>query len=244
MNLIIDIGNTRIKAAIFNGSDLIYDGIFETDPILSIAELLLAYPNINKAIVSSTGRGIPELNELIQEKVNTFILFNQKTPVSFSTVYETPESIGLDRLAAVAGAHNMFPKKNILIIDAGTAITYDIITQAGIHLGGNISPGLSMRAKALHEYTERLPLVPMNGETSLFGKNTFDAISNGIINGLVYEIESTILQSQSIYEDLTVLLTGGDAEFFEIKLKKTIFVVSNLVSKGLNIILNHNVENI
>ncbi len=242
--MIIDIGNTRIKASVFDQNSSIFETAFDANSIESISHIFSEYPQINQAIISPTGKEIAGLTDLLERHIEKVVLFSQKTPVPFVSEYETPETIGLDRLAAVAGALDMFPNKNILIIDAGTAITYDIVNRNGIHLGGNISPGVSMRAKALHDYTERLPLVPLEGKTSLFGKNTHDAITNGILNGLVYEIDSTISQSASIYEDLTILLTGGDLEFFEIKLKKTIFVVSNLVSKGLNIILNYNAENI
>jgi len=143
----------------------------------------------------------------------------------------------------VVGAHNLFPDSNILVIDAGTAITYDLLTAEGTYLGGNISPGIEMRFKALNQFTGKLPKIEKADQNILFGKTTEQAIRAGVQNGVVYEIEGTINSFKDFYKNLKVIITGGDAEFFEKKLKNSFFVSPNLTNLGLNRILEYNEGN-
>lgn len=241
MNLVIDIGNTRIKVSIFENNEEIYFKSLKEFSIIEAQRILNDFHNIKHVIISSTRHIDNSLKDSLPQIFPNYIEFSQKTPIPFETRYRTQDTLGLDRIAAVAGAQYLHPNKNILIIDMGTAITYDFLSEKGIHMGGNISPGLKMRFYSLHDYTHKLPLVDVYEHITLLGDSTEQAIRNGVINGIIEEIEGTIKNIEKNYEDLTVLLTGGDAEFFEIKLKKSIFVVQNIVRLGLNIILKHNV---
>ncbi len=244
MNLTIDIGNTLIKIALFEGNTLVSSIQTQELTKVNIASILEKNPLTNKCILSASGL-IPEgIVEEIKSRIPYFMKFSPQSALPFISKYETPASIGLDRLAAVAGCINEYKDKNVLIIDAGTAITFELKNKDNEYLGGTISPGLRMRFKALHAYTDKLPLLEPTNHTELFGKNTHNALMSGVVNGMVYEIEGAIENFEKIYDNLTVILTGGDAHFFEIKLKKTIFVLPNLVSSGLNTILNYNVANL
>jgi type III pantothenate kinase len=130
----------------------------------------------------------------------------------------------------------------VLVVDAGTAITYDVINDRGQYFGGNISPGIHMRYKALHEFTRKLPLIDMIGDYPQLGRNTRDAIISGVLQGIICEVEGTIDNFSKNFPELRVVITGGDAGFFDKKLKKTIFVVPNLVLLGLNSILQYNLN--
>jgi type III pantothenate kinase len=243
MNLVIDVGNTRTKISIFDNSSEIYSGTYSEFLTADAENLKQEFHPIHRAILSSTGKSEESLIQGLPILFKYFLEFNSSTPLPFTSDYKTLETIGLDRLAAIAGAQFLYPKKNILIIDAGTAITYDFLSSTGNHKGGNISPGMKIRFKALNTFTYRLPLIEQT-ELSLseMGDSTQQAILNGVITGILHEIEGYIRHFSSFYKDLTILLTGGDAEFFAIKLKNSIFVVHNLVQTGLNIILKYNVE--
>lgn len=244
MNLVVDIGNSRTKFSVFkNGTEISFysEKKFTTN---YIETLLSKYTTIYKCILSATGH-IPE-NTLafLQKKIKYCLHFTQQTPLPFISEYKTRDTIGLDRLAAVAGANVMYPNQNVLIIDMGTAITYDLKNEENFHLGGNISPGMEMRFRALNKFTSKLPLIEAKNGPTLIGLSTDEAIENGVLTGIIKEIEGIIEEIECNYNNLTIILTGGDAQFFVNKLKKTIFVVQNLVSTGLNSILSHNAENI
>lgn len=244
MNLVIDIGNSRTKVSIFEKDiEVFYESYqkFQPEDLLKISD---NFTSIQNSIISSTSFYSDELINEVRKISNTCIDFSSSTPLPFKTEYKTPETIGLDRLAAIAGAQYLKPNKNLLIIDAGTAITYDLVTADNVHLGGNISPGMMMRFKALHTFTQRLPMIEPQPDISILGLSTDEAILNGVVQGLINEIDGYINSFSLIYEDLTVLLAGGDAHFFEIKLKNSIFVIQKLVQTGLNIILKYNVETI
>jgi len=242
MNLVTDIGNTLTKLAVFNKSEMIYFN--KTDIITEeiFKELITQFKTINKAFISTVS-DIPDalITKLNDNKIKTYI-FDTATQLPFINKYKTPETLGKDRIAAVAGAYYLYPGNNVLIVDAGTAITFDLINSKGEYLGGNISPGLDMRFKALNQYTSKLPLLKSETDFSLIGESTNQAIINGVQNGLIFEIEGYIKSLKTTYTDLIILITGGNAQFFEYRLKKSIFVVSNLTLIGLNTILEHNVH--
>lgn len=170
-----------------------------------------------------------------------FLEFNHSTKTPINIAYETPKTLGLDRIATCVGAERLNPHVNKLIFDLGTALTIDFVDSNSTFIGGNISLGLNSRFKALHEYTENLPLLQTSdNETSLIGKNTNDAIINGVVNGLVYEINEYINNYTTEYQDITPIFTGGDCLFFEKRIKKTIFAYPNLTAIGLFTILEHN----
>jgi type III pantothenate kinase len=160
----------------------------------------------------------------------------------FTIEYRTPHTLGNDRIAAVAAANAQFPGQNCLVIDAGTAITFDLIDSQNVYRGGNISPGLSMRFQALHTFTQKLPLIEQSGETPLLGYSTETAIRSGVIWGVVFEIERYINELKGMYPNLQIMLTGGDSVFLADKINYPIFVDEFLVLKGLNRILEYNAQ--
>lgn len=244
MNLIIDIGNTRSKYAIFDENVLV-DLIIDRSAIENVVENIMSRYPITNCILSSV-KNVNQDSITIIEKIKELknvIIFNHQTEVSILNCYKTPETLGLDRIAGVVGAKQFYPNQNTLIIDCGSAITYDFINAENEYLGGNISPGIEMRFKALNTFTDKLPLLTKKNEPIALGDNTNTAIARGVENGTVFEVMGYIDHYSKIYKNLRIIITGGDALFFESKIKKNIFVNQNLILIGLNRILNTNVEN-
>ena len=237
-NLVIDYGNSSAKVGIFEDHTL-SDKLVISDT----AELkkFLSESQIENFIVSSVSHDAVEVSSWAINAKRKFIL-HHTLPLPITNRYGTPTTLGPDRLAGVCGAHQMFPGKNSLVIDAGTCITYDFIDSAGSFLGGGISPGLSMRFQAVHTFTKKLPLVPRVDQIGLIGTNTGECIQSGVINGLIEEINGIISRYQEKFTDLRVIFCGGDVHFFENKLKASIFAVPELVLSGLNSILIYNVN--
>lgn len=240
MNLIVDVGNTRTKIAYFNNDKLkevIITSHKETNKtIFSI----LANDLIYNAIVSSVGHKTIVDIHLFKEIKNVIDLDNT-TKIPFTNHYKTPKTLGVDRIALAAAASKQFPKKNVLIIDAGTCITYDFLNHKNEYKGGAISPGIGIRFKALHDYTANLPLLEID-EFTLIGKNTEESIKSGVLNGVLQEINGIITQYEEKYSNLTIVLTGGNGNFLAKKLKSTIFANPNFLLEGLNSILIHNID--
>lgn len=242
MNLVIDIGNTRTKFSVFNrGEVLITVPVNEFLPE-HIVVLQNEHPALKKVILSAVKDYTPELKLALQNKFEYFIELNENTPLPIENCYKTPETLGKDRIAAAVGGFDLYPDTNLLIIDAGTAITYDILNDKHQFLGGNISPGIEMRFKALHQFTGKLPLVKQQNFGKLYGTTTEEAIRAGVQNGVVFEIDKAIDTFKEFYKNLKVIITGGDAEFFDKKLKNSFFVNFNLIALGLNRILEYNGE--
>jgi type III pantothenate kinase len=242
MNLVIDIGNTRTKYSIFNqGKEVLSKTVKEFAPNLA-KDVKQDYPELTKVILSSVKDYPSVLRKALQSQFSTFIELNAETPLPIENCYASKATLGKDRIAAVVGAFHLYPKTNVLVIDAGTAITFDLLTSNGKYLGGNIAPGLEMRFKALNQYTHALPLVKKANYNQLYGTTTETAILAGVQNGLVYETDKCIDAFKEFYGNLEVIITGGDAEFFDNKLKNSFFVHFNLTGLGLNRILQHNGE--
>ena len=242
MNLIIDIGNTRTKFSVFNhGEEMISVPVDELTTG-HIELLLQEYPQIDKAILAAVKPYPDELKFFLRKNTDHFIELDENTLLPFENLYISKGTLGRDRIAAVAGASYIYPGKNILVIDAGTAITYDIITADNQYLGGNISPGIDMRFKALHHFTGKLPLVGKKETAKLYGQTTEEAIRTGVQHGIVSEADNTIQAFKEFYQNLYVIITGGDANFFDKKLKNSFFVHFNLIAIGLNRILEYNGE--
>jgi len=235
MNLVIDSGNTRIKAAVFSEDILKEKKTFSDEIEL---KSFLSHHTYQNAIVSSVSvDGDKILNAIKAEKK---ILLNNKLPVPFQNKYSSPETLGVDRIAAVCGAMDLFPSQNCLVIDAGTCITFEFIDENKNYWGGAISPGIKMRFEAMHTFTKRLPLVQAEGELKLIGNSTENCMRSGVLNGVLSEVEGIINQYEKMYSNLKIVLCGGDALFFENNLKHTIFAAPDLVLSGLNRILSHN----
>ena len=239
MNLIIDIGNTIAKMAVFDGGRIV-EVVYDSNLTLErLPEVCRTY-TIEKAIVAT----VIDLNERVLADLAALpfplLWLNHETPLPVVNLYETPETLGYDRMAAVVGANEQFPHRNILVIDAGTCITYEFIDSKGQYHGGNISPGMQMRFKALQQFTGRLPLVDTNGRKLPMGRDTETAIRAGVLKGMEYEISGYIESMKHKYPELLVFLTGGDDFSFDSSVKSIIFADRFLVLKGLNRILNYN----
>lgn len=237
MYLIIDAGNTCLKFYLFDNDKMIIENRINYDTFFC-TETILQYPIDNCIICNVSYHSTSTIAK--QFHIETYMEFSHKTRIPIQNNYETPNTLGLDRLAAAIGAEYFVPHKNKVIIDMGTAITIDFVDDNATYQGGNISLGMSARLRALSEYTGKLPLISPSDTTSLFGKNTVDAINNGVINGICSELNDYINIYQSQYQDITVFLTGGDSLFFEKRLKNAIFATENLVAIGLFYILKFN----
>lgn len=239
MNLIIDIGNTAAKLAVFSQGKLQDTKRCSNQSLEGLSVLCKQYP-IKQGILSSVislGENVLRTLEELPFPVRTF---THQMPIPIKNLYETPQTLGTDRLAAVIEAHMTCPNHPILVIDAGTCITFDFIDEAGQYHGGNISPGIDMRFKALHTFTSKLPEIGHEGETPPLGKTTETAIRSGVIKGVEHEINGYIHHFRKNYPNLLVFLTSGTDFSFDTKLKSSIFADSFLVLKGLNRILEYN----
>ncbi len=242
MNLVADIGNSRAKYAIFLERELVESFTAEQLTIPQLRDLKLRYPSLDKAIISTVSSVSADLLSYFKSTFPICIDFSHQTRVPLLNKYQTPETLGLDRLAAAVGAHELFPDRDLLVIDAGTAVTFDLVEGSGTFAGGNISPGLRSRFRALHEFTAKLPLVEASGEVPVIGKTTGEAILAGVVNGMVFEMDGMIDLMRSRLPEIQTILTGGDAYFFERRLKNRIFVKFEITLIGLNRILEYNVE--
>lgn len=238
MNLIIDVGNTLSKVAVFNDDSIVFHEKHSTLSVDAFEKILRTYP-IGKAIFSSTGEFPVYIEEFLSQRL-PLLRFCSETLLPIKNCYKTPQTLGADRLAAAVGAFVLFPHQNVLSIDSGTAITYDLVTCKGEYLGGAISPGIEMRFKALHQFTVRLPLISFNTNHPLIGYDTETSILSGVLNGVLAEVDGYIAQIGAQYPPLTVVFTGGNSIYFDKKLKNSIFVNPNLVLFGLNRILEYN----
>ncbi len=242
MNLIIDIGNTSTKVGIFKNGTVFKLFLFDTLEKKHLIDILFKFPKINKSIISSVIDIDKNLSAFLNQNLKLHIELNHKTRCPLRIKYHNKSTLGNDRIAGVTGANTIFPHNNVMVIDAGTAITYDIVTDKNIFIGGNISPGLHMRFRALHEFTDKLPLAVKNETTAFTGTDTKSALVAGVQNGIIYEIDGYINDFRKHFNSDKIILTGGDGFFFETKLKNSIFAEPNLVLIGLNQILEYNAQ--
>lgn len=242
-SLTIDIGNTRTKIGYFKGEELVAVDFFEQADTKSLLGWATNHPAEN-IILSSVGdvSGYQNMVRILRERYDHVLELDATLPLPVVNGYETPETLGKDRLAAVVGATVFFPEQPCLVIDAGTCITIDVIDAMGRYQGGNISPGLQMRLRAMHEYTARLPHPDMEWPSDWIGRTTKTALQNGALQGALLELTGYERLSRDEFGDINVLLTGGDSHILAKKWKSQIFVNQNLVLHGLNKILTYNVE--
>lgn len=242
MHLVIDNGNTCVKVAVFEPSgELCFQDKWENCTQAYIEALLQTYP-IDAVIVCSVVGISEEVLHYLRQHIAYVLVLDHQTPLPIKNAYKTPHTLGYDRLAAAVGAHAMHPDMPLLVIDAGTAITYDFVSPDNQFVGGNIAPGAAMRFSALHHFTQKLPQLslPTDSVEMTLGNDTQSAIQMGVVNGIVYEIEGYIAKLQAKYPQLLIFLTGGDAFFFERRIKSSIFVSPNLLLFGLHRILTYN----
>ncbi len=240
MNLVVDIGNTLAKVAIFEADSILFNKRLNSSDLKKEITALHARFGFKNAIVSNVGENQKNIFEALK---NVKILFlNHKTPIPFQNNYATPKTLGVDRIALVAAAALLYPNQNCLVIDAGTCITYDFLTQNKIYNGGAISNGLKMRYQALHHYTASLPLLEKSIEFNRNGASTNDAMHLGIEQGVLYEIEGFIDDFRNHYANFIIILTGGDAKHLSKSIKSSIFVRPNFLMRGLSKIVAYNLN--
>lgn len=248
MLLAVDIGNTRIKVAVFEGTTLLEQFHFDCFELRNQLRFILnKYKNASNLIVASVGNIQKEAFLEFEKQVNiTFI--SPEFPFPFKNKYSTPTSLGIDRMVLASGAVLKYPSQNRLVIDAGTCITYDFIDENDNYLGGAISPGIRLRFESLNNYTAKLPLITLESinedqNISFIGNSTIESINSGVINGIINEIEGFISQYQVNYPKFIIILTGGDAEFLAKRLKNTIFANSNFLLESLNQTFQQKIKN-
>lgn len=239
MNLVVDIGNTSVKLAIFSDDKLMEQLSVQTHVLEKVEELCIKY-NFRSCIISSVIDLDIELVDLIEKNIPVVKILGTDTLLPFSLVYKTPETLGKDRIALAAYAVKDYQKKDVLVIDAGTCITYDIVTAKNEYIGGAISPGLNMRFKALNNFTAKLPLVQSEDFNELTGKSTKESILSGVQQGVVCEVDGMISNYKANFNNLQVVITGGDHKFLHSQLKNSTFAHPFALTEGLNYILNYN----
>ena len=238
MRLVTDIGNTSVKIAVYDGNRLVNRSRLDSpDPAAVI--LKAAEYRADQAIIASVGAEPEELVKFLEESGIKVFRLTWQSRYPFAIDYATPSTLGIDRLAAAAGAMLHFPGTNLLVIDAGSAVTIDLL-EGITYRGGSISPGLSMRLRALHEYTDRLPLTEKTTRFTFPGKSTRDAIAGGVIMGMVFEINEYIRTFEKTYGPLTAVITGGDGKLLSSLTEKEIQCIPDLVTDGLNYLFEYN----
>jgi len=225
MNFVVDFGNTRVKAAIFDGSEPQHSYFFNS--VNDLTEALKQIPAFNNCLIAS---------------VNT-VIFSATTPIPLNNLYKSAATLGSDRIAASVGAYSFYPNQNVLTIDAGTCLKYNFVNAQNEFLGGAISPGLTMRLKAMNTFTHALPLIELDKNfVDLIGTDTKNSMLSGALIGAVAEVDGIISKYLLNYANLQVVLTGGDADYLGKQLKNRLFANQNLLLYGLNTILNYNLE--
>ena len=239
MKLIIDIGNTVAKLVAFDGDEPVEEVRTSNESLAALGAFAAKYA-FTHGIVGAVRELTPQAEERLQALHTPLLRFTSSTPVPITNRYRTPQTLGSDRLAAAVGARSLKPGKDLLIIDAGTCVTYEVIDALGNYWGGNIAPGMHMRLRALHEFTAKLPLVEAEGAVPGMGYDTDTAIRSGVLRGMKYEIEGYIRSMRAKYPKLLVFLTGGDKINFDTTIKSIIFADKFIVPRGLNKILDYN----
>ncbi len=241
INLCIDWGNTLVKASVFNNDQIVVSKSFSEAEAEMVLNELIVSNSPSKAILSVVVDNAILIEQMLKEKVKNFVKLDSRTTLPIINAYTTAGTLGTDRVALATAAYMLNPGKNTLVIGLGTCITYDFIQKNRTFRGGAIAPGLQMRLKAMHTFTNKLPEVSAEGELLLLGYDTETCMRSGAVFGMVAEIDGMYKEFESQYPDFNAVLTGGDAPFFASKLKNKIFADPDLLMKGLNLILNYNV---
>ena len=240
MNLIVDVGNTRVKLAVFNDGELLRLVTTTSKEVVAVVEKLLSeFPQLSHAAIASVGAFPPETLEWLKQRLDVLVV-TKNVQLPFRNCYDTPETLGVDRIALVSAAAIAYPAKNVLVIDAGSCITYDFLNHKNEYLGGSISPGITMRYKALHTFTANLPLLTPTLPMKPIGSTTEHSIHSGVVQGVLNEMDGFIAYYHRNFADFTIILTGGDAHLLRDSLKNSIFANPNFLLEGLHHILEHN----
>lgn len=238
MNLIADIGNSFIKLAVFDEDNILFLKRYKKVLVKDIKKIQDKFP-FTYSISSNVRRTDPPFIKHLASNYHHLAL-SHKTKVPITNLYKTPKTLGLDRLAVAAGAAIIHPKKNVLVIDIGTCVTYDYVDKKAKYWGGNISPGVELRLRGMHEFTSALPLIKRKWNKAILGTTTKEAMQNGAVWGLKLEIEGFIKTLTRHKGSLVTILTGGDAAYFGEIVDSKIFVAPNFLLRGLDKILLYN----
>ncbi len=244
MNLILDIGNTLSKVGLFEKNEVIE---YKEYPILTVdllKDFLIGKNDIRNSILATVRQPDLEMEDFLRKNFNYFQM-NAQLPIPLRNLYKTPETLGHDRLALAVAAAGIFPNQNNLVIGVGTCITIDFVNAGNEYLGGAILPGMEMKFKALNTFTAKLPLLSRengNWKVSEIGNDTNSSVLSGVLNGSLFEIQGFVEHYQKQYPQINVIFTGGGHKYFVQNVNFKNFAEANLVMKGLNIILNFNVD--
>ena len=243
MVLVIDVGNTRIKAAVFENNTLLKAMAFSREEAEQQWQMLFnEFQHIQAIVTCSVTEYLSKTVQDLGQSIPVYSI-GRHTKFPFDNQYATPETLGIDRMVLASGAVLQFPNKDRLVIDAGTCITFDYINAANTYLGGAIAPGIHMRYRALHEYTAKLPLLEPHYPQQSIGNSTEESIHVGVVQGVLHEIESTITAFAATSTSFSIILTGGDAEFLAKRLKNTIFANSNFLLESLYYTYQYHIQN-
>ncbi|RXR20571.1 type III pantothenate kinase [Flavobacterium amnicola] len=243
MILTIDIGNTQIKSAVFENNTIIHITSFKHELFFNeIENILNQFKKVAVLVVASVGKIDKSAFETFSDKVKIHFI-DRQNPFPFTNNYQSPATLGIDRMVLAAGAALQYPNQNKLIIDAGTCVTYDYVDENNIYHGGAISPGIRLRYEAMHNYTAKLPLLKKDELVNLIGSSTEQSMHSGVVNGLAFEIEGYINALTFQKENFIIILTGGDAIFLAKRLKNTIFANSNFLLESLNHLYQYQINN-
>ena len=238
MNLVLDVGNSLLKIALFEKSELIQKFKFSENYKKNTEDIISKY-KVTHSIISNVGRIDDSIINILKESTNLLLVSNQ-LKIPFKNLYKSKNTLGQDRLALVSAAAFNFPNENVLIVDVGSCITYDFKNNNNEYLGGGISPGISMRFKSLNTFTSNLPLIDFDSIYQLIGNNTKNSITSGVVNGTISEINGIIQQYREEFKNIRIILTGGDSNFLLKRIKNTIFADRNFLLIGLNKLLEDN----
>jgi type III pantothenate kinase len=242
MVLVTDIGNSRTKVAVFELDIIIYQDVFSSDTATKKLQLLFQeYPKIQHWVYSSVKN-----EQIFNFDIPNFVqkhIISHHDLFPFTNLYKTPSTLGIDRMVLASGATLQFPNAHRLVIDAGTCITYDWVNKQNEYLGGAISPGLQMRYRALHTFTDKLPLLKPEWPFTNIGNSTSESIHAGVAIGVIAEISNYINMLENEVENFTIILTGGDTDFLAKRLKNTIFANSNFLIESLYITFQYKIHN-
>jgi type III pantothenate kinase len=243
MLLVIDIGNTRIKGAVFEHNTLIEPFSFLSDELeIKLNAIVNKYPNCKDIVVANVGNTTKEVFHQTFPALECYFI-TREWSFPFENKYATPETLGIDRMVLASGAVLSYPNQSRLVIDAGTCITYDFIDSNNNYLGGAISPGIRLRYEALHQQTAKLPLLELKYPEHFVGNSTHESIHVGVIHGVIHEIEGFMSQYQKENENIIIILTGGDTDFLAKRLKNTIFANSNFLLESLHRTFQYQINN-
>ncbi len=237
--LLLDIGNTATKVALANDIDNVHT--FHRDVAMSEVVSYAAQHDVKRCVVCKVAKYGDEIIDALKRNNIDIHIVTAQSKLNFVCKYGTPNTLGADRIAAIAAAIDICPDRPLLVIDAGTAITYDFVTREHTYVGGNIAPGMRLRFETLHNYTSQLPLCSASDYKSPIGDDTKSAIAAGITNGLRSELMYyEELAKNTLGDDFAIILGGGDYNFFALQTKNSIFASQNLALHGLRVLSERN----